>query len=186
MTLQNLHRRRRHRAVRIFAMADEPKEFRTTKGKAVVLGEFLNMPSDCSSNPQSLTATPRSHGVIVMQIVLANVRATGSCPARKIPVIALIYSPAPDFVGTDSVQIEAQSSHQLRWLDRIFHFTESPCAAPVHMVGSGDRAAVIRRFDTGHRNALLRDPGVRVCAGRDRARTSLLGISCCAAGRAIH
>jgi SURF4 family len=45
------------------------------------------------------------------------------------------------------------SSHQLRWLDRIFHFTESAYAAPVHMVGSGDRAAVIGRLDTGHRHA---------------------------------
>ena len=41
--------------------ADEAKELKTQKGKAVVLGDFLNTPSDCSSNPipSPLAATSR-------------------------------------------------------------------------------------------------------------------------------
>ena len=88
-------------------MADEPKELKTLKGKAVVVGEFLNTPSDCSSKPiasvlPQLREKP-SHGVVLMQIGVANVPATDRCPARKIPVIALVYSPSPDFIGTDFV-----------------------------------------------------------------------------------
>jgi hypothetical protein len=95
------------------AQAQEPKELKTEKGKPVVLGEFLNKPSDCSSNPgpnplPQLREKP-SHGSIFMQIVVANVPATDSCPARKIPVIALVYSPIAEFVGTDSVQIEFET-----------------------------------------------------------------------------
>jgi|SRR5436305_3820763 len=102
------------------AKADEPREVKTEKGKPAVLGEFLNTPTDCSSNP---TASPLpqlrekpSHGVILMQIGVANVPATDRCPARKIPVIALVYAPAADFVGTDSVQIEFKPGAPPVWL----------------------------------------------------------------------
>jgi hypothetical protein len=95
------------------AKAEEPKEIKTEKGKAVILGNFLNAPSDCSSNPgpsplPQLREKP-SHGILAMQIVVANVPATDSCPARKIPAIALFYSPSAEFVGTDSVQIEFET-----------------------------------------------------------------------------
>jgi hypothetical protein len=100
--------------------ADEAKEIKTQKGKAVVLGEFLNTPSDCSSNPLPsplpvLREKP-SHGIVLMQIAVANVPATDSCPARKIPVIALIYSPVAEFVGTDSVQIEFKPGAPALWV----------------------------------------------------------------------
>ena len=102
------------------AKADEPKELKTEKGKAVVLGEFLNPPSDRSSNPlPSLLPQLRekpAHGIILMQIGVANVPATDACPARKIPVIALIYSPTADFVGTDSVQIESKPGLPALWV----------------------------------------------------------------------
>jgi hypothetical protein len=102
------------------AKADEPKELKTVRGKAAVLGEFLNTPSDCSSNPiasplPTLREKP-SHGIVLMQIGVANVPATGACPARKIPVIALVYSPATDFVGTDSVQIEFKPGAPPLWV----------------------------------------------------------------------
>jgi hypothetical protein len=45
---------------------------------------------------------------IQVQILVTDVAATGNCPARKIPTIALIYTPNKDFVGTDSVQIEVE------------------------------------------------------------------------------
>jgi len=100
--------------------ADEPKQLKTQKGKAVVLGDFLKQPSDCSSNPipsplPQLREKP-SHGTILMQIAVANVPATGSCPARKIPVIALVYLPSTDFVGTDSVQIEFGPGAPALWI----------------------------------------------------------------------
>ena len=100
--------------------ADEPKEIKTQKGKAVVLGDFLNTPSDCSSNPipsplPQLREKP-SHGTVLMQIGVANVAATDRCPARKIPVIALVYSPSPEFVGTDSVQIEFKPGAPALWI----------------------------------------------------------------------
>jgi hypothetical protein len=102
------------------AKADEPKELKTVKGKAVVLGEFLNTPPDCSSNPiasplPQLREKP-SHGIVLMQIGVANVPATDRCPARKIPVIALVYSPAADFVGTDSVQMEFKPGAPALWV----------------------------------------------------------------------
>jgi hypothetical protein len=102
------------------ARADEPKELKTVKGKAVVLGDFLNTPADCSSNPipsplPQLREKP-SHGIILMQIGVANVPATDHCPVRKIPVIALVYSPTTDFVGTDSVQIEFKPGAAPLWV----------------------------------------------------------------------
>jgi hypothetical protein len=89
------------------AKADEIKELKTEKGKAVALGNSLNTPGGCSSNPGP-NPLPRlrekpSHGHVVMQIVVAEVPATDSCPARKIPAIALFYTLNADFVGTDSV-----------------------------------------------------------------------------------
>jgi hypothetical protein len=47
---------------------------------------------------------------------VANVPATDRCPARKIPVIALVYSPAADFVGTDSVQMEFKPGAPALWV----------------------------------------------------------------------
>jgi hypothetical protein len=92
------------------AKADEPKELKTEKGKSVVLGNFLNAPADCSANPgpnplPALREKP-SHGLVLMQIIVADVAASDSCPARKVPAIALFYTPNADFVGTDSVQVD--------------------------------------------------------------------------------
>jgi hypothetical protein len=41
-----------------------------------------------------------------MQIVIANVAANGSCPARKIPTIVIAYAPRKDFTGVDTLEIE--------------------------------------------------------------------------------
>jgi hypothetical protein len=95
------------------ARADAPKEIQTEKNKAVVLGNFLSAPNNCSTNPgpvpiPSVRERP-SHGVIGLQIVVADVAATDACPARKIPAIALFYTPNKDFVGKDSVQIELEA-----------------------------------------------------------------------------
>jgi hypothetical protein len=95
------------------AKADEPKEWKTQKGKAVIFGNLVNIPSDCSSNagptPLPQLREKPSHGIILLQTEVANVPATDGCPARKIPAIALVYSPSAEFVGTDSVQIEFET-----------------------------------------------------------------------------
>jgi hypothetical protein len=40
---------------------------------------------------------------------MADVAATDACPARKIPAIALFYTPSKDFVGSDTVQVEVEA-----------------------------------------------------------------------------
>jgi hypothetical protein len=95
------------------AYADGPKEIKTESGKPVVLGNFLNPPPNCGTNPgpiplPKLREKP-AHGVVGLQIVAADVAATDACPARKVPSIALFYTPSKDFVGKDSVQIEFET-----------------------------------------------------------------------------
>jgi hypothetical protein len=95
------------------AHADGPKEVRTESGRPVVLGNFLNTPPNCGTNPgpipvPKLREKP-AHGVVGLQIVAADVAATDACPARKVPSIALFYTPSKDFVGKDSVQVEFET-----------------------------------------------------------------------------
>ena len=95
------------------ASADGPKEIKAESGKPVILGNFLNTPANCGSNPGPIPV-PRlrekpAHGVVGLQIVAADVAATDACPARKIPSIALFYTPSKDFVGKDSIQVEFET-----------------------------------------------------------------------------
>jgi hypothetical protein len=95
------------------AEADPPKEVKTEKNKAVVIGNFLNAPTNCATNPGPVPL-PRlrekpSHGIVGLQIVMADVAATDACPARKIPAIALFYTPSKDFVGSDALQVEIEA-----------------------------------------------------------------------------
>ena len=95
------------------ASADGPKEIKAESGKPVILGNFLNTPPNCGSNPGPIPV-PRlrekpAHGVVGLQIVAADVAATDACPARKIPSIALFYTPSKDFVGKDSIQVEFET-----------------------------------------------------------------------------
>jgi hypothetical protein len=95
------------------ASADAPKDVTTHKNKAVVLSNFVSAPNNCGTNPGPVPV-PRlhekpSHGGVGLQIVVADVAATDACPARKIPSIALFYTPSKDFVGKDSVQVEFET-----------------------------------------------------------------------------
>src|SRR5258708_13054301 len=95
------------------AKADEHKEVKTEKNKAVVLANFLSAPNNCGTNPgpvplPKLREKP-SHGGVGLQIVIADVAAKDACPARKIPSIAFFYQPGKDFVGNDSFQLEFQT-----------------------------------------------------------------------------
>src|SRR3979490_352325 len=98
------------------AKADPPQEVNTEKNKAVILGTFLSAPTNCGSNPGAVPVpTIRekpSHGIVGLQIVLDEVPASDSCPARKVPAIALFYTPSPDFVGDDSVQVEFETANK--------------------------------------------------------------------------
>jgi hypothetical protein len=98
------------------AKADPPQEVNTEKNKAVILGTFLSAPTNCGSNPGAVPVpTIRekpSHGIVGLQIVLDEVPASDSCPARKVPAIALFYTPSPDFVGNDSVQVEFETANK--------------------------------------------------------------------------
>lgn len=95
------------------ADADGPKEVKAQSGKPVILGNFLNTPANCGSTPgpiplPKLREKP-AHGVVGLQIVAADVAATDACPARKVPSIALFYTPSKDFVGKDSIQVEFET-----------------------------------------------------------------------------
>jgi hypothetical protein len=95
------------------AKADAPKEVKTEKNKPVFLGNFLSAPNNCSSNPgpvplPKLREKP-SNGIVGLQIVAADVAATDACAARKMPAIAMFYTPRKDFVGKDSVQVEFET-----------------------------------------------------------------------------
>jgi hypothetical protein len=96
------------------AKADDSRELKTEKGKSVVVANFVDPRPDCSSNPGSGTPLPvlrekPTNGTVHLQILVTDVPASDSCPARKVPSIALIYTPRPDFVGNDSVQIEFET-----------------------------------------------------------------------------
>ncbi len=98
------------------ANAQTPQEVKTDKNKSLVLGNFMNAPSNCSTNPGPVPL-PRlrekpAHGSVGLQIVMGDVAAAGACPARKIPAIAIFYTPAKDFVGKDSIQIEFEAADQ--------------------------------------------------------------------------
>lgn len=95
------------------AHAQAPKELTTQKNKPVVLGNFLSAPNNCGTNPgpvpfPKLREKP-SRGGVGLQIVMADVAPTDTCPARKMPSIALFYTPNKDFVGKDSVQVEFET-----------------------------------------------------------------------------
>lgn len=98
------------------ANAQTPQEVKTDKNKSLVLGNFLNAPSNCGTNPGPVPL-PRlrekpAHGSVGLQIVMGDVAAAGACPARKIPALAIFYTPAKDFVGKDSIQIEFEAGDQ--------------------------------------------------------------------------
>jgi len=92
------------------AKADDPQQFKTKKGSAVMLGNFFSAAPDCSSTSMpvplpTLRVKPVS-GLIFMQIVTTDVAEGNGCPARKAPAIALYYKPNANFEGVDSVQVE--------------------------------------------------------------------------------
>ena len=92
--------------------AQTPKELKTKSGTPVLVVNFLNARPDCSASPgpvavPTLPEKP-TNGIVQMLVVPTDVAASGKCPARKIPSIALIYTPKKDFVGTDSLKVDVE------------------------------------------------------------------------------
>src|SRR6478752_8613465 len=85
------------------AAAQTAKELSTKKGASVALVNLLNVKPGCTGSPAPV-AIPvvrdkPSNGTVLMQIVAVDVAATGNCPARKAPAVALLYLPKNDFTG---------------------------------------------------------------------------------------
>ena len=98
------------------ASAQAPKQLKTKSGAPVLVVNFLNARPDCSANPgpvavPTLPEKP-ANGVVQMLIVPTDVAAAGKCPARKVPSIALIYTPNKDFVGVDSLKIDVEAGNR--------------------------------------------------------------------------
>jgi hypothetical protein len=98
------------------ATAQNAKVLKTKKGTSVALVNLLNAKPDCSSNvaPIAVPVVREKpvNGIVQMTILAANVAASGNCPARKVPVITLIYTPKPDFVGGDAVTIDIENGNR--------------------------------------------------------------------------
>jgi hypothetical protein len=97
------------------ATAQSEKEFKTKSGTPVIIVNFVSARQDCSSNPGPI-AVPvirekPTNGNVHMQVVATDIAASQGCQARKIPTIALVYTPAKDFVGTDAVQVEIEADN---------------------------------------------------------------------------
>ena len=110
------------------AAAQTAKELRTKKGVSVPLVNLLNVGPGCTSNPAPV-AVPvvrekPANGTVQMLVVVADVAANGNCSARKVPAVALIYSPNDGFVGTDSVGIEIAAGNRTTVLS--YHISVMP------------------------------------------------------------
>ncbi|MET4515372.1 hypothetical protein [Bradyrhizobium sp. I1.7.5] len=113
--------------------AQAPKELRTKPNVSVGLVNLVNPRPDCSVNPGPVALPglrqPPSHGAIQMLIILANIPAAGNCPARRVPTIALIYTPEKGFSGVDTVQVEVDANNRTTLLS--YHITVEPAAEPL-------------------------------------------------------
>ena len=53
-----------------------------------------------------------ANGNILMQIIISDVAANGTCPPRKIPTIAIAYAPRKDFTGAETVELEIDTDNR--------------------------------------------------------------------------
>jgi hypothetical protein len=94
------------------ATAQTPKELKTKTGTPVALVNLLNVKPGCTSSPAPvavpLVREKPTNGAVQMLIVAVDVAASGNCSARKVPAVALFYSPREGFTGADSLSIEIE------------------------------------------------------------------------------
>ena len=98
------------------AATQTPKELKTKQGASVPLVNLLNVRPGCTGNPAPV-AVPivrekPANGTVQMLIVITDLAATANCAARKVPAVALIYSPKDGFTGTDTVGIEIETGNR--------------------------------------------------------------------------
>jgi hypothetical protein len=115
------------------AQAQAPKGLKTRPGVAIAMVNLVNPRSDCSVNPgpvalPSLRQKP-ANGNILMQIVVSDVAANGTCPARKMPTIAIVYAPRKDLTGVDAVELEIDTDNRATLLS--YRITVSTQAQPL-------------------------------------------------------
>ena len=93
-----------------YALAQEPRSITTSPGTPVPLAFLLNQTTDCDLGLIGLPVLtqPPANGNIQIRIALSNVPAMGTCAARQVPTIALLYVPKSGFVGTDAVSITVE------------------------------------------------------------------------------
>jgi hypothetical protein len=90
--------------------AQAPKEIKTRQGASVALINLVNPKKDCSVSPgpvllPTVRQAPKS-GIVQLQVIIVDVGSADNCPARKVPAVAVIYSPGKEFTGIDDVQID--------------------------------------------------------------------------------
>jgi hypothetical protein len=92
------------------ALGQDARSITTSPGTPAALTFLLNQTASCDIGPIGLpTVTePPAHGSVQMRIALSNVPAMGTCPARQVPTIALLYVPESGFVGLDAVSIRIE------------------------------------------------------------------------------
>ena len=93
-----------------------PKELKTKVGRPTILVQLVTPKPDCSAlpGPSALPVITRNpaNGAALLQVVIVDVAATGACGSRKVPGIAVIYSPKKDFEGSDIVEMEVQMENR--------------------------------------------------------------------------
>jgi hypothetical protein len=98
------------------AAGQTAKELKTKRGVSIPLVNLLNVRQGCTSSPGPV-AIPvvrekPANGTVQMLIIVVDVAASSNCSARKVPAVALLYSPKDNFIGTDSVGIEIEMGNR--------------------------------------------------------------------------
>jgi len=114
------------------ASAQTPKDLKVGAGQSVVLVNLINPRPDCSNNPGPMAVpivSKPASGTVQMVILVTDVAASATCPARKIPSVALVYTPNKDFSGSDSVTVDVEAGNQRRTLS--YRITVQGSAQPL-------------------------------------------------------
>jgi hypothetical protein len=114
------------------AFAQTAKELKVSAGQSIVLVNMVNPRADCSTNPGPVAVpivSKPTNGTVQMLIIVSDVSASDKCPTRKIPSIALVYTPNKDFKGSESVTVDIETGNQRRTL--AYHITVQSAAQPL-------------------------------------------------------
>ena len=99
------------------AHSQTAKEIRTTKGKATALTNLVALRQDCTIGLVDIpnVTTKPSHGDLQQAVATIDLPPVQNCPAKPATaVIAIVYAPNDDFVGTDKVSFEVHVGGHLQ------------------------------------------------------------------------